>query len=549
MVTFTDKGAEKVREFLAAQSADVALAGLRVGVRGGGCSGFQYQLAFDEQRENDAVFESHGLKLLVDRPSLPVRAAARRSTTRRASRAPASRSTTPTSSPPAAAAPRSGWPRRSRSQPFEALFWDYLDRDEVNHLDKDYLVRHNCRVARGSSAPVNPFRFGALALDEAFTDREDELRELVGDVRNGQDVVLFAPRRYGKSSLIWRVAQQLVGDGVLVAQVDLMRTPTKEKLAEKLAQTIYEEIASPLFRARERLRMFAGLRIAPTATIDPEDGSLSFSFDARAAREDLDATLEGLLALPGRLAADRDRRVALDIGRVPGGRRDRQRAAEADALGFPGAAGGCAHLARQRAPYDRARSSTTSTSPSGAAQSSVSWADSPRALRRLRPRALRADGQDDRRRDLRGGAGSHRWPSLRDAGAALLPVEQTPLGKVAGQERLGRALSCDAAFRATTHFSLLWSRARQGSVACCRRLWSSPGGRSAATTRARHRAGVGGKRADGARRAGGQPSWSSASRAGSTASAEPILAVCGSSRQRRADLHRCYGSLSSERHR
>jgi iron-sulfur cluster assembly protein len=70
MVAFTDKGAEKVREFLAAQSADVTLAGLRVGVRGGGCSGFQYQLAFDEQRENDAVFESHGLKLLVDRSSL-----------------------------------------------------------------------------------------------------------------------------------------------------------------------------------------------------------------------------------------------------------------------------------------------------------------------------------------------------------------------------------------------------------------------------------------------------------------------------------------------
>ncbi len=70
MIAITDKGAEKVREFLDAQQADVALAGLRVGVRGGGCSGFQYQLAFDEQREGDVVFESHGLKLLVDNESL-----------------------------------------------------------------------------------------------------------------------------------------------------------------------------------------------------------------------------------------------------------------------------------------------------------------------------------------------------------------------------------------------------------------------------------------------------------------------------------------------
>jgi iron-sulfur cluster assembly protein len=70
MIEITEKGAEKVHEFLASQHADVSLAGLRVGVRGGGCSGFQYQLAFDEQRENDEVFESHGLKVLVDRESL-----------------------------------------------------------------------------------------------------------------------------------------------------------------------------------------------------------------------------------------------------------------------------------------------------------------------------------------------------------------------------------------------------------------------------------------------------------------------------------------------
>jgi iron-sulfur cluster assembly protein len=70
MITISDKGAEKVHEFLSAQEADLSVAGLRVGVRGGGCSGFQYQLAFDEQRDNDIVFESQGLKLLVDQESL-----------------------------------------------------------------------------------------------------------------------------------------------------------------------------------------------------------------------------------------------------------------------------------------------------------------------------------------------------------------------------------------------------------------------------------------------------------------------------------------------
>ena len=40
-ITFTDLGAKKVQEFLDGQSADTSSAGLRLGVRGGGCSGFQ----------------------------------------------------------------------------------------------------------------------------------------------------------------------------------------------------------------------------------------------------------------------------------------------------------------------------------------------------------------------------------------------------------------------------------------------------------------------------------------------------------------------------
>ena len=161
------------------------------------------------------------------------------------------------------------------------------------------------------SAATNPFQYGALALDEAFTDREDELAELGADIRNGQDVVLFAPRRYGKSSLIWRVVQRLVKRGVLVGQIDLMSTPTREKFADRLAGTIHDEMASRLFKAKERLAVFSGLRVTPTITVNPEDGSISFSFDARAARDDIDATLEELFALPGRIGADRGRRVAL----------------------------------------------------------------------------------------------------------------------------------------------------------------------------------------------------------------------------------------------
>src|SRR3954453_23421107 len=91
---------------------------------------------------------------------------------------------------------------------------------------------------------ANPFRYGALALDDAFTNREGEIAELKADIVNGQDVVVFAPRRYGKSSLMGRVAEQLTRRRVLVGSIALRTTPPVAKLAEKLARTIHEDVAS-----------------------------------------------------------------------------------------------------------------------------------------------------------------------------------------------------------------------------------------------------------------------------------------------------------------
>ncbi|HET7445567.1 MAG TPA: ATP-binding protein [Solirubrobacterales bacterium] len=161
-------------------------------------------------------------------------------------------------------------------------------------------------------ALLNPFLFGTLALDDSFADREDGITELSNDMRNGQDVVVFAPRRFGKSSLIWAAARSLAKDGVLVAQVDLMTTPTKERLAAALAASIYENIASPLERAWEKAAApFRRLRVQPAINLDPETGAVAFTFSTTREPADVDATLEQLLELPAELGAERGRRTAL----------------------------------------------------------------------------------------------------------------------------------------------------------------------------------------------------------------------------------------------
>jgi hypothetical protein len=160
--------------------------------------------------------------------------------------------------------------------------------------------------------PTNPFTFGALALDHAFTDRERELKELLADMENGQDVVLYAPRRYGKSSLVVRVSQKALRRDVLVGYCDLMRTTTKERFASALAKTIYNDIESPGEQVVERAaNLFRRLRIRPTMEVDADDLSLRFTFTTGRRPSDIDDTIERLLELPGKIAAERKRRVAL----------------------------------------------------------------------------------------------------------------------------------------------------------------------------------------------------------------------------------------------
>jgi iron-sulfur cluster assembly protein len=68
-VTLTDGAAGKIKDLVAGhENADESA--LRVAVRGGGCSGFQYSLALDKAKDDDHVFEHNGVAVVVDKVSM-----------------------------------------------------------------------------------------------------------------------------------------------------------------------------------------------------------------------------------------------------------------------------------------------------------------------------------------------------------------------------------------------------------------------------------------------------------------------------------------------
>lgn len=65
VVTLTESAAGQVKHLLA-QEKDAAGKGLRVYVEGGGCSGLQYGMVFDEKREGDLALEFQGVSVVID---------------------------------------------------------------------------------------------------------------------------------------------------------------------------------------------------------------------------------------------------------------------------------------------------------------------------------------------------------------------------------------------------------------------------------------------------------------------------------------------------
>src|SRR5437870_8479275 len=150
---------------------------------------------------------------------------------------------------------------------------------------------------------ANPFRFGRIVSGNAFTDREADLMVLERELRDGQNILLEAPRRFGKTSLILEVKRRLEASGIPVAYLDCMLVPSRARLADRLASAYLEAFRSPAQRAEDwvvqHLKTF---RVRPTLTID-DHGHAQLSFEAGSAgTPNLDALLEQLFEEPEAIA-------------------------------------------------------------------------------------------------------------------------------------------------------------------------------------------------------------------------------------------------------
>jgi iron-sulfur cluster assembly protein len=70
MITITEAAGYQIKDMMKAEGKELFL---RVGVKGGGCSGLSYGIGFEEEKnEEDTELEQHGIKIVIDKESTPI---------------------------------------------------------------------------------------------------------------------------------------------------------------------------------------------------------------------------------------------------------------------------------------------------------------------------------------------------------------------------------------------------------------------------------------------------------------------------------------------
>lgn len=156
---------------------------------------------------------------------------------------------------------------------------------------------------------MNPFQFGGLVKHPYFIDREREMAEIRASLLQGQNLVVYAPRRYGKTSLMKKVALELTEEGHPVIYIDFFRIYSKARFVELFVQEIFTRQKGGLKKTLQWLRkQVRGL--VPNVSLNPE-GQPVVGINYISGKPDSNDILE-VLALPEKLYKDRQVVVIFD---------------------------------------------------------------------------------------------------------------------------------------------------------------------------------------------------------------------------------------------
>ena len=154
-----------------------------------------------------------------------------------------------------------------------------------------------------------PFIYGVAAEEMYFTDREKETFRLTMNFENGLNTIIISPRRWGKTSLVNRVAEQMKNHSeIRIVRMDAFSVRTPEDFYRMFATEIIKQTATRVEEWMENAKRFlSSLVPVVTMSADPQN-PVSFSLKSVVSNHG-----EEVLSLPERIAKEKNIHIIICI--------------------------------------------------------------------------------------------------------------------------------------------------------------------------------------------------------------------------------------------
>jgi uncharacterized protein len=158
---------------------------------------------------------------------------------------------------------------------------------------------------------LNPFALGGVVTGKRFAGRRTEIGRLQSLAAAGQHVYLFAPRRYGKTSLLKEAFSRPEQEGrLVVVWCDCLPTTDPQGLALRLAEQVARAVRPSKIAEWAKAAASLFTRLRPTLKVGPE-GETAITLEVAPTSEAALPDLEDALAAVRRLAEVKGRPVVL----------------------------------------------------------------------------------------------------------------------------------------------------------------------------------------------------------------------------------------------
>ena len=99
----------------------------------------------------------------------------------------------------------------------------------------------------------NPFKFGSIVSGKFFYNREEELARIKHTLADGNNIALYAPRRFGKSSLVKKALKELANEGFVTVYLDFMSVYSRETFIKNYSKKIADNRTTSLENTVNRI--------------------------------------------------------------------------------------------------------------------------------------------------------------------------------------------------------------------------------------------------------------------------------------------------------